>query len=59
MSKLCMQTREERRSKLTKKFFLKRKGLRKIINDINTSMEAKELAQKNTKITTKTEKHTS
>ena len=46
MSKLCMQTREERRVKLTKKFFLKRKGLRKIINDVNASMEAKELAKK-------------
>ncbi len=46
MSKLCMKKREERRIKLTKKFSLKRKGLRKIINDVNASMEAKELAQK-------------
>lgn len=45
MSKLCMKIRESRRLKLTKKFFLKRKGLRKVISDINASMEAKELAQ--------------
>lgn len=46
MAKLCMKLREERRRKLTKKFFLKRKSLRKIINDVNASMDAKELAQK-------------
>lgn len=46
MSKNCMQKREKKREKLVKKFFLKRKSLRKIINDINASMDMKELAQK-------------
>lgn len=46
MSKLCMINRENRRIELTKKFFVKRKNLRKIICDINASISAKELAQK-------------
>lgn len=46
MSKLCMIIREKRRSTLTKKHFVKRKDLRKIMADINASMSAKELAQK-------------
>jgi len=41
-----MITRESRRLKLTEKFLLKRESLRKIISDINASLEAKELAQK-------------
>jgi small subunit ribosomal protein S14 len=41
-----MYTREKKRKFLIKKFFLKRKGLRKIINDIHASLNAKELAQK-------------
>lgn len=45
MARLCMKLRENRRLNLTKKFFLKRKNLRKIINDINTSIEEKEMAQ--------------
>ncbi len=46
MSKLCMKKREERRVKLTKKYFLRRKDLRNVMCDINASMSAKELAQK-------------
>ncbi len=46
MSKLCIMKREKRRLRLSKKFFLKRMSLRKIINDIESSMKAKELAQK-------------
>lgn len=41
-----MKKKDSKRKKLVKKFFLKRKNLRKIINDINASIEAKELAQK-------------
>ena len=48
MSKLCMIKREERRIKLTKKYFVKRKNLRIIMGDINASISAKELAQKKT-----------
>ncbi len=46
MSKLCMIKRENRRIKLTKKYFVKRKNLRIIMGDINASISAKELAQK-------------
>lgn len=46
MARLCMSTREKRRVKLVKKYFLRREGLRKIINDLNASMDAKEIAQK-------------
>jgi len=46
LSRLCMKVREKKRKKLTKKFFIKRQSFRKIINDINVSMEAKEIAQK-------------
>lgn len=46
MARISLIAREKRRLKLTKKFFLKRKSLRKIINDINATMNAKELAQK-------------
>lgn len=46
MSKLCMMKREKRRLKLTKKYLVKRKSLRKVMGDINASMSAKELAQK-------------
>lgn len=46
MARISLIKRENRRIKLTKKFFLKRKSLRKIINDISASMLAKELAQK-------------
>ncbi|MDP2763076.1 MAG: 30S ribosomal protein S14 [Enterobacteriaceae bacterium] len=46
MSKLCMKTREKRRVKLSKKYFSKRKHLRKIINDHSISIEEKEIAQK-------------
>lgn len=46
MARISLITKEKRRLRLTKKFFLKRKSLRKIINDINASINAKELAQK-------------
>lgn len=46
MSKLCMKVREKRRVALTNKYFKIRKELRKIVNDINISIEEKELAQK-------------
>ncbi len=46
MARICMYKREKKRIKLVKKYFLKRKSLRKIINDINASIEAKEIAQK-------------
>jgi len=46
MSRLCMKTREKRRIKLSKKYYIKRQSFRKIINDFNVSMEAKEIAQK-------------
>lgn len=46
MARISLIKRENKRLKLTKKFFLKRKSLRKIINDLNSSMRAKELAQK-------------
>lgn len=46
MAKLCMYTREKKRIKLVKKYFQKRKALRQIINDINASIDAKEIAQK-------------
>ncbi len=45
MSKICMKKRENRRVKLTKKFFLQRKKLRGIINNVYASMKVKELAQ--------------
>jgi small subunit ribosomal protein S14 len=41
-----MKNREKRRLKLTKKYFVKRNKLRKIMGDINASISAKELAQK-------------
>jgi small subunit ribosomal protein S14 len=46
MAKLCMKIREIRRKNLVKKFLVKRDTLRKIICDINASIESKELAQK-------------
>lgn len=46
MARSCMQKRELKRQRLVKKYFEKRQKLRKIINDINTSIENKELAQK-------------
>ncbi len=46
MSKDCIMKREKRRQKLVKKFFSKRKDLRKIINDVSTSIKEKESAQK-------------
>lgn len=46
MSKICIIKREKKRQKLVKKFYIKRKNLRKIINDVNTSIKSKESAQK-------------
>ncbi len=46
MAKLCMYKREKKRIKLVKKYFLKRKSLKNVINDINASINAKEIAQK-------------
>ncbi|HIH2763479.1 MAG TPA: hypothetical protein ACYCDB_00710 [Candidatus Azoamicus sp.] len=41
MSKICIMKREKRRQKLVKQFFSKRKKLRKIINDVSTSIKEK------------------
>lgn len=46
MSRLCMKTREKKRRFLFKKFFSRRANLRKIINDRDVSMEAKEIVQR-------------
>jgi small subunit ribosomal protein S14 len=45
MAKKSMIAREEKRKKLVKKFDVKRKALREIIRNPNTSFEDKELAQ--------------
>ena len=41
-----MKKRDKKRRFLVEKFYLRRKNLREVINDINSSIDAKEFAQK-------------
>ena len=45
MSKLCMQRREKRRERLSKKFQARRDDLLKIVRSLNTTLAEKEQAQ--------------